>query len=67
MTIADFSIITTLSTVDLIFPVTAAKWPRLRSWIQKMQALPYYQDANQVGLDRLREALRNYAKFDSLV
>lgn len=63
LTIADFSMVTTLSTVDLIFPVTADKWPQLHDWFQRMKTLAYY-DVNETGLDNLKTALTSFASFN---
>lgn len=55
MTIADFSIVTIVSTIDMILPVTADKWPKLHHWwYNEMKALPYYEKANAEGLAALK-------------
>lgn len=55
MTIADISIVTIVSTVDMIVPVTADAWPRLHHWwYAEMKALPYYEKANASGLIALK-------------
>lgn len=53
LTIADFSLIATVTSIDLIVPVDAKKCPKITAWIKKAQALPYYS-ANKNGLDKLR-------------
>ncbi|KAH0809059.1 hypothetical protein GEV33_013732 [Tenebrio molitor] len=53
LTIADFSVIATVSTIDLIVPVDLKKYPKIAAWMKKMQALPYYA-ANKNGLDKIR-------------
>ncbi|RZC37120.1 uncharacterized protein BDFB_012445, partial [Asbolus verrucosus] len=57
LTIADFSIIATLSTIDIIVPVDAKKYPKITAWMKKLQALPYYA-ANKNGLDKLRGIIK---------
>uniref|UniRef100_A0A1I8N272 Uncharacterized protein n=1 Tax=Musca domestica TaxID=7370 RepID=A0A1I8N272_MUSDO len=71
LTIADLSAITTLSTVDLIFPIqtepetlaATAKWPLLTAWMQRLKELPEYQ-INAKGLNIFREVLKVYGKFE---
>lgn len=54
MTIADISIVTIVSTVDMILPVTADAWPKLHHWWYKeMKSLPHYETAN-AGLAALK-------------
>lgn len=55
MTIADLSIVTIVSTVDMIVPVTIESWPKLHNWWHNhMKILPYYEKANQDGLIALK-------------
>ncbi|XP_044270057.1 uncharacterized protein LOC123014839 [Tribolium madens] len=56
MTIADFSLVATVSTIDIIVPIDAKKYPKITAWIKKMQALPYYA-ANKNGLDKIRNQI----------
>ncbi|GAB0098246.1 Glutathione S-transferase E14 [Sergentomyia squamirostris] len=58
MTIADLSIVSTLSTVDAYIPVEETTWPRTFDWFNRMKALPYYIEENQAGIDELQEAIR---------
>lgn len=53
LTIADFSLIATVTTSDILIPVDAKKYPKITAWIKKISALPYYA-ANKNGLDKLR-------------
>lgn len=54
MTIADLSIVTIVSTIDMIVPVTPEQWPKLYNWwYNRMKQLPYYEKANQDGLAAL--------------
>ncbi|XP_039956134.1 glutathione S-transferase E14-like [Bactrocera tryoni] len=65
MTIADISIVTTLSTVNLMFPIAAGaadRWPLLNDWFGRMQALPVY-DINQTGLEKLCVVIERFGKF----
>lgn len=53
MTIADFSAITSVTGMSLLVPIDEAAHPKLASWIKKMEALPYYQKVNEVGIKDL--------------
>lgn len=62
LTIADISAVTTLSTVDLMFPITSAQWPSLSAWLSCMKSMPEY-DINQKGLIDLKNIIEEYGKF----
>lgn len=64
MTIADISIVTIVSTVDMIVPITADAWPKLHDWWYKeMKALPYYDKANADGLMALKTWVQQNTDF----
>lgn len=44
VTVADFSIITSVAASDLVLPVDVKKFPKLFEWMERMKALPCYQD-----------------------
>ncbi|XP_034105728.1 glutathione S-transferase 1 [Drosophila albomicans] len=59
LTIADFSIVATLSTLHLSFaPVDAVKYPELSAWLSRISALPYYEEANLKGASLVAERVR---------
>ncbi|CAH0546309.1 unnamed protein product [Brassicogethes aeneus] len=58
VTIADFSLVTTVTSCDLVVPIDATKFPKIAAWIKKMEQLPYY-DVNKVGLDMLRATIKS--------
>jgi len=52
VTIADFSIVTTVSTLNLTFaPIDETLFPKLTAWLRRLQKLPYYEKANGSGLN----------------
>uniref|UniRef100_A0A182JB98 glutathione transferase n=1 Tax=Anopheles atroparvus TaxID=41427 RepID=A0A182JB98_ANOAO len=57
LSVADFSIVATVSTLALIMPVRADRWPNIHGWFERMKALPYYETANATGLEKLRQKL----------
>ncbi|XP_017077230.1 glutathione S-transferase E14 isoform X1 [Drosophila eugracilis] len=60
LTLADLSIVTTLSTVNLMFPLT--QYPRLRRWFTAMRQLDAYE-ANCSGLEKLRQTMESVGSF----
>ncbi|XP_017868946.1 PREDICTED: glutathione S-transferase E14 [Drosophila arizonae] len=63
LTLADVSIVTTLSTVHLMFPVEAERWPQLQRWFATMQQLDAYE-VNQRGVEKLRDIVQQLGKFE---
>ncbi|XP_065073874.1 glutathione S-transferase E14-like [Ochlerotatus camptorhynchus] len=57
LTVADFSIVAILSTMETICPIPASRWPKVAAWYETMKQLPYYHEANQTGLDKLKAKL----------
>ncbi|XP_065368898.1 uncharacterized protein GstE14 [Calliphora vicina] len=62
LTIADISAVTTLSTVDLMYPIAGAQWPSLSTWLSDMKSMPEYE-INQKGLQELKDIIEQYGKF----
>lgn len=57
LTIADLSLIPSVTTADTLVPIDNIKYPNICAWIKRSQALPYYQEANQVGLDNFKNLI----------
>lgn len=53
LTIADLCTVATISTAAAFAPIDAEQYPKLGQWLQRLQALPYYKENNQVGLDAM--------------
>jgi len=49
-TLADLSLITSITSIAVVVPIDEEKFPNITAWIKRAQALPYY-DANQNGLN----------------
>lgn len=65
MTIADLSIATIASTVDMIVPITDEKWPKLYNWWHnQMKSLPYYEQINRDGIAALKEWVRGSTDYE---
>lgn len=53
LTIADLCTVATISTAEAFAPIDAEQYPKLSQWLQRLQALPYYKENNQLGRDLL--------------
>ncbi|XP_022912005.2 glutathione S-transferase 1-like [Onthophagus taurus] len=58
LTVADFSCMSSLSTLDYIFPVSSKTTPKLMRYLERSQDLPYYELANQEGLNQLGKLMQ---------
>lgn len=66
LTIADFSIISTVSTLVVFAEIDSRKYPRLSAWVRRLETtLPYYKEANAVGAQKFIEMIK--AKNFSIV
>lgn len=54
VTIADYSWISTISTLELLVPIAEEKFPKLVNWRNRVKALPAYE-ANKEGLQSFKE------------
>ncbi|XP_073845817.1 uncharacterized protein [Musca autumnalis] len=62
LTIADFSIITTVSSLDLMIPITKTQWPNLYRWFKMLQNMQCYQ-FNQQGINVQQHLLETVGEF----
>uniref|UniRef100_A0A1A9X4U0 Uncharacterized protein n=1 Tax=Glossina brevipalpis TaxID=37001 RepID=A0A1A9X4U0_9MUSC len=62
LTIADFSVVTTFSTANIMFPINEIQWPLLYKWFENMKGLPEYE-INCEGLEELRKSMELFGKF----
>ncbi|KAH8401566.1 hypothetical protein KR009_006524 [Drosophila setifemur] len=69
LTIADFSIVATVSTLHLSYcPVAESKYPKLAAWLTRLSTLPFYEEDNLRGARQLAERIRSKLpkQFDKL-
>lgn len=59
VTIADLSIITTVTSFVAFADIDSLKYPKLSAWINRMKALPYYQEANGDGAEQFVAFLKS--------
>ncbi|XP_055921906.1 glutathione S-transferase 1-like [Eupeodes corollae] len=58
LTIADFSVLSTVTTYEAVAPIDATKTPKLVAWIKRMSKLPYYEKANGKGAEVCTQMLK---------
>lgn len=58
LTIADFSLISSISSLVAFVPVDAAKYPKLSAWIKRLEQLPYYAE-NSTGAQQFIAAVKS--------
>lgn len=56
-TIADFSCISTISSLMGVIPVEQSKYPKILAWVERLKTLPYYEEANGSGAVQLSSAV----------
>ncbi|XP_037949756.1 glutathione S-transferase 1-like [Teleopsis dalmanni] len=65
LTIADFSCVSTLSTLRAFIDIDANKYPNMHAWLQRVSQLPYYEEANGKGSSQY-EAFIKHAMSNTL-
>lgn len=51
MTIADLSLVSMVSNMDLLVPPDSQKHSKMLQWIKKMEQLPYYEENRRCAID----------------
>ncbi|XP_062129506.1 glutathione S-transferase 1-like [Drosophila sulfurigaster albostrigata] len=57
LTVADFSLISSVSSLTAYLEIDSAKYPNTTAWIKRLEQLPYYS-ANDVGKKQFIEAIK---------
>lgn len=55
LTIADFAIVSSVSSVSELVLIDPVAYPNLTKWFERMQRLPYYHEANGFGADKVQK------------
>lgn len=53
LTIADFSLVSSVASLEAFVALDTTKYPRIGAWIKKLEQLPYYEEANGKGARQL--------------
>lgn len=56
-TLADLSLITTVTSLAVVVPIDEKKFPNIAGWIKRAKGLSYYE-ANETGLDMYRTMIK---------
>jgi glutathione S-transferase len=54
LTIADFSCLTTISTILILDVFEESRFPKVCAWVKRLQQLEYYQEANGTALETVK-------------
>ncbi|EDW85735.1 uncharacterized protein Dwil_GK22990 [Drosophila willistoni] len=58
LTIADFSLISSISSLVVYVDIDQSKYAKLSTWMKKLQQLPYYEEANGKGAKIYIDSIR---------
>ncbi|KAM8712806.1 hypothetical protein ACLKA7_013178 [Drosophila subpalustris] len=58
LTIADFSVVSTVTSLPVFLEIDAAKYVKLTAWIKRLEKLPYYSE-NSVGVQQFFGLIKN--------
>ncbi|XP_014095028.1 glutathione S-transferase 1 [Bactrocera oleae] len=58
LTVADFSLIATITTLFTYAELDAGKYPKIAEWVRRLEELPYYAEANGVGLKQYNDFVK---------
>uniref|UniRef100_A0A1I8P4U1 Glutathione S-transferase 1-like n=1 Tax=Stomoxys calcitrans TaxID=35570 RepID=A0A1I8P4U1_STOCA len=59
LTIADFSIISNVTSLVAFKDIDGTQFPKLTSWIKRMESIPYYQETNGNGAKQLMAMIKS--------
>ncbi|XP_030387164.1 glutathione S-transferase 1-like [Scaptodrosophila lebanonensis] len=59
LTIADFSFVSTLTSLETFLEIDASKYGKLTAWLERMKQLPYYDEANGSGVAQFSGLMRS--------
>lgn len=59
LTIADFSCVSTITSGNDACRIDPSKYPNMVKWLDRLAAIPYYEEANNQGAVELKEIFKN--------
>lgn len=62
LTIADFSLISSISSGNIVAPIDSVAYPYLLKWIHRISRLPYYEEKNGSGGKIIQELVLDLVK-----
>jgi len=60
LTIADFSLITSITALAVFVDIDPVKYSKITAWIKKLEELPYFEEANGKGARELVALLKKF-------
>lgn len=54
LSIADFSFVTSINSFSVFVPIDKEKYPGITAWMENIEKLPYYNEANKPGMELYR-------------
>ncbi|KAJ8929945.1 hypothetical protein NQ314_017310 [Rhamnusium bicolor] len=58
LSIADFSIVTTFTSWNVLVPYEEAKYPKITAWVKQMEKLSYYNEVNATGFEMYKSLIQ---------
>ncbi|XP_017079187.1 glutathione S-transferase 1 [Drosophila eugracilis] len=59
LTIADFSLVSSITSLVAFVEIDQVKYPKISEWIKKLEQLPYYEEANAKGARAFIELIKS--------
>ncbi|EDW91639.1 glutathione S-transferase 1 [Drosophila yakuba] len=59
LTVADFCCAATASSLPAFLPLEPEKYPKVAAWLERLQELPYYEEANGLGARKYVDLLKD--------
>ncbi|SPP75874.1 glutathione S-transferase 1 [Drosophila guanche] len=59
LTIADFSIVSTISSLGVYLELDPVKYPKIAAWLERLKELPYYEEANGSGAAQFMQLMKS--------
>ncbi|EDW85741.1 uncharacterized protein Dwil_GK22983 [Drosophila willistoni] len=59
LTIADFSVVSTITSIGVYLELDTAKYPKIAAWLERLKELPYYEEANGKGAKQFVDLLKS--------
>ncbi|XP_054738990.1 glutathione S-transferase 1-like [Anastrepha obliqua] len=66
LTVADFSLIATITTLFNFAQLDGGKYPKIAEWVKRLEELPYYAEANGEGLKQYSDFIKLIGGFKVL-
>lgn len=58
MTIADLSFSVSILALKIWLPIEESRYPNITTWFKRMQSLPYFDEVNREGHEKLKQLVQ---------